>query len=160
MPEIKQSKTLPYPAKDIYNLIIDIEKYPEFLPWCKDAKIIGNVSESQLHADLLINFKGFLKKYRSDVLSKISNGDYVVDIKAIEGPFKKLTSHWKINTIDDSSCEVEFFVDFEFNSNLLSKIIGVIFEKANHKMMNAFEERAKEIYPADKNSNNNSKKSK
>lgn len=146
MPSINQRKNLSYSAKNIYDLVIDIEKYPQFLPWCKDAKIVEKLSGNNLHADLLINFKGFLKKYRSDVLSKNENGTYFVDVHAIEGPFKKLNSHWIIRQIDEKNCEVEFFVDFEFNPSLLSKIAGAIFEKANQKMMQAFEQRAKEIY--------------
>ena len=125
---------------------MDIEKYPQFLPWCKDARIVEKLSTNNLHADLLINFKGFLKKYRSDVLSRVENNIYFVDVHAIEGPFQKLNSHWIIKEIDEKNCEVEFFVDFEFNSSLLSKMIGAIFERANNKMMQAFEDRAKEIY--------------
>jgi len=144
MPEVRKHKKLPYPAKDIYDLVMDIEKYPEFLPWCKNAKITETISVDNLHADLLINFKGFLKKYRSNVDHRLENGTYKIDVTAISGPFKKLHNHWKITEIDDKSCDVEFYIDFEFDSKILTKLIGVIFERANEKVMGAFEERAKE----------------
>ncbi|MBL6664974.1 MAG: type II toxin-antitoxin system RatA family toxin [Rickettsiales bacterium] len=145
MPEVRQHKKLPYLAKDIYNLVMDIEKYPEFLPWCKHAKIIEEISVNNLHADLLINFKGFVKKYRSDIAHNFDNGVYAIDVHAISGPFKKLYNHWRITEIDEQNCDVEFYIDFEFDSKIFTALIGVIFEKANEKVMGAFEERAKDI---------------
>lgn len=144
MPALTQLKTLPYSAKQMHDLVMDIEKYPEFLPWCKQAKIIEKISEKNLRADLLINFKNFFEKYRSDVKhGKNADGSYFVDVVAIEGPFKSLVNKWKFRDLENSQCEVEFFIEFEFNSIFLTKMIGAIFERATEKMMNAFEERAK-----------------
>jgi coenzyme Q-binding protein COQ10 len=146
MPALKQTKILPYKAKQIYELVMDIEKYPEFLPWCKKAKIIEIISDENLRADLLVNFKSFFEKYRSDVIhKKTAQNIYFVDVVAIEGPFKKLINQWKIRDLENGECEVEFFIDFEFNSIFLTKLIGSIFEKAAQKMMAAFEERARQI---------------
>lgn len=145
MPEIRKHKILPHGAKEIYSLVMDIEKYPEFLPWAKNAKIVEIISPDNLHADLMIDFKGFLKKYRSDVEHKYQDNIYKIDVHAISGPFKKLYNHWRIKEIDEKSCEVEFYIDFEFNSKFLTKLIGAIFERANEKIMNAFEERAKDV---------------
>lgn len=146
MPSITQSKTLPHKAQHLYNLVMDIEKYPEFLPWCKQAKIIEKISEENLRADLLINFKNFFEKYRSDVKhGKSGSGDYFIDVVAIEGPFKSLVNKWKFRELDDGRCEVEFFIEFEFNSVFLTKMIGGIFSKAAEKMMMAFEKRAAEV---------------
>lgn len=147
MPSLKQVKTLPFSAKQLYDLVLDIEQYPKFLPWCRQAKITKNISENNLEAVLLVSFKNFLEKYTSDVkfFQKNSN-EYFVDVKAVEGPFKKLVNQWKLRDLEDKKCEVEFFLDFEFNSFILSKMFGAVFSKASEKMMNAFEERAKEIY--------------
>ncbi len=146
MPTLTQLKQFPYSAEKIYQLVMDIEKYPEFLPWCKQAKIIKVISQTNLHADLLINFKSFFEKYRSDVThGKLENGDYFVDVVAIEGPFKKLVNQWVFKKTDERKCEVKFFIDFEFNSMLLGKIVSPIFHKASEKMINAFEERAKSV---------------
>jgi coenzyme Q-binding protein COQ10 len=146
MPNLTEKKILPYQAKQIYQLVMDIEKYPEFLPWCKQAKIIEKISDENLIADLLINFKSFFEKYRSDVThGKTAENNYFVDVVAIEGPFKKLINKWKFRDLANGGCEIEFFIDFEFNSFFLTKMIGVIFEKATEKMMNAFEKRAREL---------------
>ena len=147
MPSLNQKKILPYSAKQMHSLVMDIEKYPEFLPWCKQAKIVEKISEQNLQADLLINFKSFFEKYRSDVKhGQNQNGSYFVDVTAIEGPFKKLINKWNFCDLEEQKCQVEFFIEFEFNSIFLSKMLGMIFERATEKMMAAFEERAKEIF--------------
>lgn len=91
MPSFQESKSFSYPAHKIYALIMDIEKYPEFLPWCKQTKIIEKVSPNHLTADLLINFKNFFEKYRSEVKHG-KQEYYFVETQAIEGPFKSLFS--------------------------------------------------------------------
>lgn len=147
MPNFTESKILPYSAPDIFNLVMDIEKYPEFIPWCKSAKIVEKISENNLQADLLISFKGIMQKYRSDVTYfQDENGVFFVKAVAIEGPFKKLENMWKISENGENSCKIEFFIDFSFNSLFLQKMIGLIFEKATKKMVLSFENRAKELY--------------
>ncbi|MBM5782550.1 MAG: type II toxin-antitoxin system RatA family toxin [Pelagibacterales bacterium] len=152
MPSFKDTKILPYKSSEIYGLVMDIEKYPEFLPWCKQAKIINIISTENLQADLLINFKSLFEKYRSDVKHGIGeNGFYFVDVTAIEGPFKYLKNRWRFRDLDNQkSCKVEFEIEFQFNSFLLEKMFGAIFEKAVNKMMHAFEERAKVIFAQEK----------
>ncbi|OFW80083.1 MAG: hypothetical protein A2887_01330 [Alphaproteobacteria bacterium RIFCSPLOWO2_01_FULL_40_26] len=148
MSSLSQTKILPYPAKKIYDLVMDIEKYPEFLPWCKQAKIVEKISEENLRADLLINFKNLFEKYRSDVKHGKSRPDeFFVDVIAIQGPFKNLVNKWKFRDLENENCEVEFFIEFEFNSIFLTKMVGTIFEKAVTKMMDAFEVRAEKLDP-------------
>lgn len=151
MPKLIQEKILPYSAVQMFELVMDIEKYPEFLPWCVSAKIIEQISDENLKADLLIKFKNFLEKYRSDVKYGVNeNGEYFVDVIAIEGPFKTLINKWKFIDVTDldgrNDCRVEFFLEFEFNSKILNTLIGSMFGKATEKMMSAFEDRAKEIF--------------
>ena len=147
MPNLTERRTLPYSAKQIYELVIDIEKYPEFLPWCKQARIIEVTSPTNLIADLLISFKNFFEKYRSDVKhGEVKEGEYFVDVVAIQGPFKSLVNNWKFRDLEDGkSCEIEFFIEFQFNSFFLEKMLGAIFGRATQKMMAAFEERAREV---------------
>ena len=146
MPNLTEKRILPFKAQQIYDLVIDIEKYPEFLPWCKQARIVEIISKENLTADLLINFKSFFEKYRSDVKHGKKGDEYFVDVVAIQGPFKNLTNKWKFKDLEDGkSCEIEFFIEFEFNSFLLGKMMGPIFGRATQKMMSAFEARANDI---------------
>jgi coenzyme Q-binding protein COQ10 len=147
MPSHKEIKTLPYSAKQMFDLVLDIEKYPQFLPWCLAAKITKKINDLHLEADLVINFKGFTQKYSSDVrASKTIDNEFLISVAAIDGPFKSLVNSWQFKDIS-GGCQVEFFIDFEFKSLILGKMIGMIFEKATNKMIDAFEARAKIIYP-------------
>lgn len=147
MPSFYETKILLNKASQIYALVMDIEKYPEFLPWCKHARIVDRSSDQNLQADLLINFKNFFERYRSDVNhGKSSENSYFIDVMAIEGPFKNLVNRWQIEGISEQSCEVKFFIEFEFRSSLLNKMIGTIFTKAAEKMITAFEARAKATF--------------
>lgn len=146
MPKLTQLRTIAYPARKIYELVMDIEKYPEFLPWCKQARIVEVISDQNLHADLLVNFKNFFEKYRSNVThGKSGLNSYFVDVVAIEGPFKKLINQWQFRDLENGQCEIKFFIDFEFNSLLLGKLISPIFERAAEKMIVAFENRLREV---------------
>lgn len=142
MPNFSEKKFLPNSAKQVFDLVMDIESYPQFLPWCKQAKIVEVISLANLRADLLISFKGFLEKYRSDVkFFQDELGVYIIESIAVDGPFKKLYSKWEIKQIDENSCEASYYIDFSFNSFLLEKMVGLVFEKAARKMVKSFEER-------------------
>ncbi len=146
MPSHKEIKTLPYSARQIFDLVMDIEKYPQFLPWCLVAKITKVFNEKHFEADLAINFKGFSQKYSSDVrASQTIDGEFLISVVAIDGPFKNLINSWQFKDIS-GGCQVEFFIDFEFKSIILGKMIGMIFEKATNKMIDAFEKRAEAVY--------------
>jgi coenzyme Q-binding protein COQ10 len=153
--QFNKNKILNHSAKQMLDLVMDVEKYPLFLPWCKETKIIKTINEQHLQALMIVSFKGISQKYISDVKSSYSNIDgidyFAIDVTAIEGPFKKLNNHWKIkdinnNNLKSKNCEISFFIDFEFNSLLLQKMIGLVFGIASEKMINAFEQRASDIY--------------
>lgn len=158
MTNFTKSKLLKYSSKEIFDLIIDIEKYPQFLPWCRDAKIIEIINPNLLIAYMVVNFKGISQKYTSKVSwGKNINDDYSVDIKAIEGAFKRLDSSWRISNIDNIASnlpnkaniyksQVHFTIDFEFSSFILQKMIGTMFGYASEKIINSFEKRAEEVY--------------
>jgi coenzyme Q-binding protein COQ10 len=164
VPSHTETKKLPFSAKQMFDLVMDIEKYPQFLPWCLAAKITRINSENSLEADLVINFKGFTQKYSSNVRnSKIYkppsfadenliplnrgsiNDELLISVAAIDGPFKNLVNAWEFKDIK-GGCEIKFFIDFEFKSMILGKMIGMIFEKATNKMIDAFEKRARQTY--------------
>jgi coenzyme Q-binding protein COQ10 len=145
MPKLEEEFFSHHSAEQIYNIVIDIEKYPEFLPWCSDAEVISR-TENEIIADLTINFQGFKESYRSKVeLSPPSEGVAGVNVVMISGPFTHLHNIWKIEEIDEG-VKISFFIDFEFKSFLLGKIMGAFFSVACHKMVKAFEDRANELY--------------
>jgi coenzyme Q-binding protein COQ10 len=125
---------------------VDIEEYPEFLPWCSAARIIEE-SEHTIVADLIISFNAFTEHYRSQVdLMPPQKGSAEVNVNLISGPFKYLKNNWKLKTMKNHGTEILFFIEFEFKSALLQKIIGVVFSKACQKMVDSFESRAEDLF--------------
>jgi coenzyme Q-binding protein COQ10 len=133
----------------MYALIADIEKYPEFLPWCSGCRIRGRRPEGAaeiVDADLIISFKVFRERFGSRVTLHPEERRIVVEY--LDGPFKYLNNNWHFAPISESECEVDFFVDFEFKSRTLQAVIGVVFGEAMRRIVRAFEDRAKVLYGA------------
>jgi coenzyme Q-binding protein COQ10 len=143
MYSLNETKMIPYDVNLIHQIIIDIENYPIFLPWCSSATILSK-NEKGLSAKLTIAFKSFADSYVSQVSSrKIDNG-YEVEAVAISGPFKHLKNVWRIKSLNNHS-EVKFSIDFELKSRILDMVMGVFFSTVTKKMIAAFENRAKEL---------------
>lgn len=144
MHSFKEVRKMPYKAEDIVDIILDIEKYPEFLPWCSSAKVISRENNS-IVADLIVEFKGFLENYRSQITSHKEDDYFLISVEAISGPFEYLRNSWKIKNLNNG-CEIEFFIAFEFKSKILGMVIGMVFSIATEKMISAFEDRAKQLF--------------
>lgn len=140
MHSFKDQRLFPYKAEFINSIILDIEKYPEFLPWCSKAIILSQ-SENEIIAELTINFKAFTESYKSRVTMTENNGNFTINVEAISGPFKKLINFWDIKSLNNE-CKVNFSIDFEFKSTILNAVVGTFFSIAVNKMINAFEDRA------------------
>jgi coenzyme Q-binding protein COQ10 len=146
MPILDYKLISKYPIELIYQMIVDVEKYPEFLPWCQAAKILEK-KRNYFIADLLITFKIISESYCSRVdLKSPKNGKAEINVSLISGPFKKLQNNWKLRKIRKNQTEIEFYIDFEFKSSLLDKLISLMFYKACERMLNAFEARANTLF--------------
>jgi coenzyme Q-binding protein COQ10 len=140
MHSFKDNRLLPYKAEFINSIILDIEKYPEFLPWCSNAAILSR-TENEIIADLTINFKSFQEAYKSSIITGYDDKKFTINVEAISGPFKKLANFWVIERVNND-CRVNFSIDFEFKSSILDLVVGAFFSIAVDKMINAFEARA------------------
>ena len=148
MPKHFEKKIVNFTAEQMYQLVADIDNYREFLPWCNDSKIIEvtNIDNENktLIADLEIGYKDLVYTYRSNVL--LNDKKLTIQVDFVQGPFKNLDNSWIFKKIDDQSCEIEFFIDFELNIGVLNLLINKFFDKAFKKMVNSFENRANQIY--------------
>ena len=142
MPTHAEKRVLPYQPKEMFDLVAEIDKYDEFLPWCIGARIKER-KENIVLADLVIGFKLFREKFTSKVT--LDEANMRIDVEYMDGPFRYLNNHWQFNEHSDG-CEVDFFVDFEFRSMILQKTIGMLFNEAVARMISAFEARAKDLY--------------
>ena len=136
------NKLLPYSSLQIYDLVIDINSYPDFLPWCLSAKEYG-LGKKKFLADLEIGYKFLKESFSSEVLA---NSPKRIFSTAISGPFKVLNNEWQFKDLSNNKCEVQLKIEFEFKSALMHGMIGKIFENSSRTMIDAFEERAKSLY--------------
>ena len=149
MPTHAEKRIMPYTAQQMYDLIADVDAYPQFLPWCAATRIRKRAQRSDaeiVDAELVISFKVFREKFGSR-LTLLPN-DQKIDVEYLDGPFRYLNIHWSF-TYCEGGCEVDFFVDFEFKSKILQSIIGVVFGEAMQRIVGAFETRANALYGAD-----------
>lgn len=144
MPRHAEQRQLPYRAQDMYDLVADVGRYPEFLPWCRAARI-RQQTDTLLIADLVIGFKGITESFTSKVTLDRENLTILTEYQ--DGPFKYMENHWKFDPVETGNgCELDFYVDFEFRSRLLQTMIGLVFGEAVKRMVSSFETRAAEIY--------------
>ncbi|HML10443.1 MAG TPA: type II toxin-antitoxin system RatA family toxin [Stellaceae bacterium] len=141
MPTHAEHRVLPYTPDQMYALVADIERYPEFLPWCVAARIRERRVDF-VSADLVIGFKLFRERFTSNV--KLDPPGRI-DVTYAEGPFRYLNNHWSFARAP-GGCRIDFFVDFEFRSRLLQKAIELLFSEAVKRMVAAFEGRAQQLY--------------
>ncbi len=142
MPTHAEQRLLPYTDRQLFDLVADVARYPEFLPWCLGARIRER-SSTVIVADLLIGFRMVRERFTSRV---VLAGPRRIDVSYTEGPFRYLNNHWEFVPQPGGGCLIDFYVDFEFRSRVLQKIIGMLFNEAVKRMVGAFETRARQLY--------------
>lgn len=141
MPTHAETKIVPYTPEQLFALVADVGKYPQFLPWCVAARVKSRTPEMEV-ADLTIGFGPFRESFTSRVML---HPPELIKVSYENGPFRYLNNQWKFRP-DPKGCRVDFFVDFEFRSRLLQAAIGVVFNEAVRRMVNAFFKRARDVY--------------
>lgn len=132
----------PMLAKEV---VLDIESYPEFIPWCKEAKIIEK-NEKYFIGELKISFKHFSEKYQSKItLVEEDNGVFVINVVAISGPFRVLNNIWRISSAMPEQSIIGFEIEFELENKMMDIIFGAIFKQAIEKITQAFVKRIKSL---------------
>lgn len=136
----------------MYDLVADIESYPDFLPWCLAARNRKreNTGEGEIvWSDLVVGFKLIRERFTSKVrLSPEAAGDSParIDVEYVDGPLKFLRNHWVFLPGENGGCEIDFYVEFEFRNRIFQKLIGTLFHEAVTRMVGAFEKRADTLY--------------
>ena len=141
MPRFEEKRDFPYSADQMYQMVADVDKYPDFLPWCQGVRVY-NQRDDSLYADLIIGFKMFRERFTSHV----TFSDDRIEVEYIKGPLKYLHNHWQFTALEEGRCHVDFLVDFEFRNKIFEKMIGGFFTEAVAHMIHAFEKRADELY--------------
>lgn len=142
MPGIHEIRRLPYSAEQMYDLVADVGRYQEFLPWVIATRVKSD-NGTEMVADMLVGFKALREKFTSRV-----EKEYPREIRVhyVDGPMRDLDNVWKFHPAGDNACDLEFDVRFTFRNALFEKLAGQYFDKAFRKMVAAFETRAAELY--------------
>ena len=150
MPRHSENRFLPYMPHQVYDLVADVARYPEFLPWTAAARIRSRsplpergAGAEVMEADLVISFKVFRERFGSRVV--LIPSERRIETDYLDGPFKYLHSYWQVEPEGDGS-RVQFEVDFEFRNVILQKAIGLFFDESMRRVVGAFEKRAHELY--------------
>ena len=147
MPKASVKRLIECKKNDLINLVLDIEKYPEFVPFCFDAKIYENKNEDDLIkiiADLTIGKGPFKDTYKSDVVYNKKND--TIFVKNIDGPLNHLSNNWTFIDKANDITEVTFDIDFEIRNKFLNSLMVVSFQFGLEKIADAFQKRAKELF--------------
>jgi coenzyme Q-binding protein COQ10 len=141
MPGVREVRQLPYSAEQMFDLVADVARYPEFLPWVVGARVRSD-SEHEMIADLLVGFNALREKFTSRVL-KVRPLE--IKVHYLDGPMRDLDNIWHFRSIE-GGCELDFTVQFTFRNAMFERLAGQYFDRAFRKMVGAFEDRANALY--------------
>lgn len=146
-----QTRDVSYTADEMFLLVASIDLYPTFLPWCAGARIRKREMDGEqevLTADLIVAYKVFREQFTSRVV--LDKAACVIDVHYVQGPFKYLANKWRFEPLAEGGSRIHFFIDFEFRSVTLQKLMNGVFSKAFTRMMQAFIDRAEDVYGTQK----------
>jgi coenzyme Q-binding protein COQ10 len=148
MPTFSNKRRVRHSAADMFDLVADVEHYPEFVPMCRAMKVRQRTAAEEgvetVVADMTVSFKLVRETFRSRVT--LDRPKLQILVEYLQGPFSHMQNRWTFRPLDDRSCEVEFFIDYEFRSRTLGMLMGGMFDVAFRRFAAAFEARADQVY--------------
>jgi coenzyme Q-binding protein COQ10 len=142
MPSIRETRLLPYSAEQMFDLVADVARYPEFLPWVVATRVRDN-TEDALTADMLVGFKALREKFTSRVEKR---RPHEIRVHYIDGPMRDLDNVWHFRDLGEQGCALDFSVEFSFRNMMFEALAGQYIDRAFRKMVEAFETRAGQLY--------------
>ena len=149
MPQFETTRHVLHAADQMFALVADVEKYPEFLPLCEALRVRSRKERDGraiLVADMTVGYKAIRETFTSQV--HLKPDEQAIEVKYLDGPFKYLSNVWRFEPTADGGCDVRFFIDYEFKSRILGAVMGAMFDRAFRMFTDAFEKRAAEVYGA------------
>jgi coenzyme Q-binding protein COQ10 len=148
MPQFSTRRRVRHGAAQMFDLVADVERYPEFVPLCRDLKVKSRAKKEDgvevLVADMTVAYKLVRETFTSRVTLDRPKRQILVEY--LSGPFSRLQNRWHFRPVEENSCDVEFFIEYEFRSRLLAALMGAMFDAAFRRFAEAFEKRADAIY--------------
>ena len=148
MPEFSTTRRVRHNASDMFDLVADVERYPEFVPLCNALKVRSRKETPEgivtIVADMTVAYKLIRETFRSRVTLDRANLHILVEY--LDGPFSRMENRWEFHPVQDRLCDVKFFISYEFRSRVLGMLMGTMFETAFRRFSVAFEKRADVVY--------------
>lgn len=142
MAEIEKTVLVSYSAEKMFNLVDDVAKYPEFLPWC-DGTTVVHLSETVTHATVNINYHHVKHSFSTE---NKRNPPLLIEMNLLNGPFEHLDGHWRFIPLSDEACKIEFRLHYTFSHKILEKLVGPVFHMIANSFVESFVGRADTIY--------------
>jgi len=142
MPQISRSALVPFSVEQMYNLVNDVDAYPQFLPGCTGSRVLDKTDNS-MTAAVDVAKAGISKTFTT---KNTLTSNQSIDMQLVDGPFRKLMGGWHFTALSPEACKVELNLDFEFTNKLIELAFGKIFKELAGNMVQAFTQRAKEVY--------------
>ena len=149
MPKFETHRPVPHTPEQMFDLVADVERYPEFLPLCNGLVVRTRKDrdgKTLLVADMTVGYKAIRETFTTQVL--LNKAEHAIDVQYIDGPFKYLDNRWRFQPNADGGCTIDFFIDYEFKSRILGALMGSMFDRGFRMFSEAFEARADKIYAA------------
>ncbi len=147
MPQFSTKRRVRHTATDMFDLVADVEKYPQFVPLCSALTVKNRSSKGDdvivLVADMTVAYKIIRETFTSRVMLDRTNLKILVEY--LNGPFKRMQNRWAFHPVGEDTCDVEFFIEYEFRSRTFAMLMGAMFDAAFRKFSAAFEKRADEV---------------
>jgi coenzyme Q-binding protein COQ10 len=148
MPSFRTKRRVPHAAADMFDLVADMERYPEFVPLCERMRV-RNRSKTDAGVEVAIAAMTVAYRMISETFTSrvtLNRPEFTIKVEYISGPFSILDNRWSFRPVSEQSCEVEFFIAYEFKSRVMGVLMGAMFDVAFRKFEQAFERRADVIY--------------
>src|SRR3954465_9312585 len=148
MPQFSTKRRVRHSAAHMFDLVADVERYPEFVPLCRSLKVRQRIPEPEgvevLVADMTVAYKFVRETFTSRVT--LDRPKLQILVEYLSGPFSHLQNRWSFRAVDEHICDVEFFIEYEFRSRVLAALMGAMFDAAFRRFADAFEKRADQVY--------------
>ena len=147
MPQLSTTTRVRHAASEMFDLVADVERYPEFVPLCQSLDVRQRSTEGGkdvIVADMTVAYKLIRQTFTSRVT--LDRAKLEILVEYLEGPFRSLNNHWTFRPVDEHACDVDFFISYEFRSRALGLLMGAMFDAAFRRFAGAFEGRADQVY--------------
>ena len=142
MEKVNRSALVPYTTEEMFALVSDVETYPEFLPWCTEAKVLSH-EHDEVRASISFAVGGLTRSFATRNYFQVNK---MIEMQLVEGPFSSMHGCWQFDSLGDDGCKISLHIEYDFSSRMLGMVVGPVFNQISNTRVDSFQQRAVEIY--------------